>query len=98
MFSLKKQDEKPNALQDAIDNLYSELAGHEAFTDEYNDITSQIVKLEEHQKKNSSRWVPSPDAVVSGAVSIIGILCILHYEKMGVVTSKALGFVRSTKN
>jgi hypothetical protein len=44
-------------------------------------------------EKKARSWKPSTDALVAGAASIIGILCVLHYEKAGVVTSKALGFV-----
>lgn len=54
-------------------------------------------KLEFEKEKNNS-WRPSTDAIVGAAASIIGIVAILHYEKLGVVTSKALAFVgRSTK-
>lgn len=42
-------------------------------------------------------WKPSPDAIVGAAASVIGILFILHYEKLGVVTSKAVGFVGKMK-
>ena len=92
-----KQDETPDSLQEAIDNLFSELAGHEAYTEEYAAVTDQIVKLQKHQKESTTPWRPSADAVVGAAGSILGIILILHYEKVGVVTSKALGFVRSMK-
>jgi DNA repair exonuclease SbcCD ATPase subunit len=42
-------------------------------------------------------WKPSPDAIVGAAASVIGILFVLHYEKLGVVTSKALGFIGKMK-
>ena len=93
-----KTDNAPDSLQKAIDNLYSELAGYDAHTEEYDAITDQIVKLKELQSKVNHNWKPSPDAVISGAVSILGIVLILHYEKINIVTSKALGFVGKMKS
>jgi hypothetical protein len=54
-------------------------------------------KFEDAQEARRS-WKPSPDAVVGAAASVAGILLVLNYEKIGVITSKALGFVgRMTK-
>lgn len=52
------------------------------------------VKLE-HELK--SVWYPSPDALVGAAASILGVVAILHFEKLGVITSKALSFVGKMK-
>lgn len=88
---------EPDLLQDAIDNLFSELAGHDANTEEYDSITDQIVKLQKLQKEVTHSWKPSPDAIVAAAGSVLGIVLILQFEKIGVITSKALGFVSKMK-
>jgi hypothetical protein len=49
------------------------------------------------EKEKIASWRPSPDAVVGAAASILGIIAILQYEKIGVVTSKALGFINKMK-
>lgn len=49
------------------------------------------------EKEKFLTWRPSPDAIVAGAASILGIVAILHYEKVGVVTSTALRFVGRLK-
>lgn len=49
-------------------------------------------KFEDAQESRRS-WKPSADAVVGAAASVAGILLVLHYERIGVITSKALGFV-----
>lgn len=59
---------------------------------EHRKIDLDREKFEAEQEKTRS-WKPSPDAIISGAVSLIGILAILHHEKLNVVSSKALGFV-----
>lgn len=46
-----------------------------------------------HAKETALSWKPSPDAIVGAAASVLGILTIIHHEKIGVITSKALGFV-----
>lgn len=100
MQFFNKTEQTPDSLQEAINNLYSELAGHDANTEEYDSITDQIVKLMELQNKlqTSKSWKPSPDAMIGAASSILGIVLILNYEKLGIVTTKAINFVRQTKS
>jgi len=53
-------------------------------------------KFNADQEKLRS-WKPSPDAIIGAVASVAGIVLVLHYEKLGVVTSKALGFVGKMK-
>lgn len=96
MFAFNKTDEV-DPLQNAIDNLYSELAGFPGDSEGYHRTTDQIVKLKKLQKEMNPSWRPSPDALVGAAGSVLGIILILQYEKLGVITSKALGFVGKMK-
>lgn len=38
-------------------------------------------------------WKVSPDTLLLVGANILGLILILNYEKMGIVTSKALNFV-----
>lgn len=62
---------------------------------------SNKLDLEEEQfnfeKEKIASWRPSTDAVLGAAVSVLGIVLVLHYEKLGVVTSKAFGFLGKMK-
>jgi hypothetical protein len=87
-----------DALQYAIDTLYSDLQAHKPYTEDYDKITDQIVKLKKLQNETTHSWKPSPDALVGAAGSVLGIVLILQFEKIGVITSKAVGFVRQLKN
>lgn len=87
-------DNEIDPLQEQITNLYSQLAGFKGSDEEFDKITDQIVKLKKLQKEVDSPWIPSPDAAVGALASVLGIVLVLHYEKIGVVTSKALGFVK----
>jgi hypothetical protein len=59
-------------------------------------LDHEKAKFDYEQEKDRS-WKPSSDAVVTAAASVLGILLVLHYEKIGIVTSKALGFVNKMK-
>lgn len=85
------------ALDAKIADLYSELAGHEAHTEEASNIIDQIVKLEKLRTETTKPWIPSPDATVAAVGSIASVILILNYEKLGAVTSKAIGFVSKFK-
>lgn len=96
LFTAKKTNDV-DLLQQAIDNLYSELAGFPAETEGYDLITNQIIKLQKLQKEITPSWRPSPDALVGAGGSLLGILLILNFERAGVVASKALSFVSKAK-
>lgn len=40
-----------------------------------------------------TRWKVSPDTIAIVSANLVGILLILYYEKLDVVSSKAIGFV-----
>lgn len=78
-------DEEMKRLLDALSNTGADEA-------EYQDLLKTMKKLAELRTKNYARLV-SPSDLVKGGVSIMSILLILNYEKLGVITSKAFGFV-----
>lgn len=64
---------------------------------EHRKLDLEVERFNTETEKSRS-WKPSPDAIVTAAASIVGILFILHHEKVGnVVSSKALGFVGKMK-
>jgi hypothetical protein len=95
MFNFKKTE--PDPLQMKIDEIFSEMAGFTGDTEEYNKLTDQLVKLKKLQKEMNPSWRPSSDAMIGAVSSVLGIVLILHYEKAGVITSKALGFVNKMR-
>lgn len=85
------------ALDRAISDLLEELDAMEGSNPDYSDTADQLMKLMKLKKEVHPSWVPSPDAVVGAAGSILGILLILNYEKANVIASKALSFVGKLK-
>lgn len=91
MFKLKF-DSEPTGIEKAIDALLSELESESADSDTYAKMVNQLQKLHDMKTKETSRR-PSPDALVSAAASIVGILLIVNYERVHVVTTRALGLI-----
>lgn len=79
-------------LQVSIDRAHSELQHLDPASDEYGVILDRVTKL--HKMLDAERPARvSPDTLVSATASIVGIILILHYERLEIVTTKALGFV-----
>lgn len=89
-------DRKPAVdldLEKAIASAYVDLNGYTAETDEYAKIVDHIVKLEairDSQRPDRLKL----DTVVASATNLVGILLIVNHEYVGVVTSKAMAFIK----
>jgi hypothetical protein len=60
--------------------------------DLYSTMTENVERLYKAKSYEKTRGV-SPDTIITVVGSLLGIILILGYEKAGVITSKALGFV-----
>lgn len=98
MFTTKKQNEQPG-LEEAIAEHIAELRGHPASSETYSDLLTKLERLHAMRviPKQEARKPVSSDALVAVAGNLLGIVAILSYERVHVVTSKALGFVLKTK-
>lgn len=88
-------DKKPHdsALDEAISSILTTMNGLDEATEEYAAASDQLVKLMKLKKELNPSWRPSPDALIGVAGSLVSILLILKYEKLDIITSKALSFV-----
>lgn len=89
MFA-KKQHEV--ALDKVIDEAIRNLDPNEK---NYLETIEAIERL--HKLKEQSCWRVSPDTAAIVAGNIFGIVLILRYEQLHIVTSKALSFVLKMK-
>jgi len=85
-------EEKPTALDVAIQTALEKLNDLNPGTKEYSVHLDQIAKLMLFKEKTTPKRV-SPDTVAIVAGNLAGILMIVSYERVHIVTSKALGFV-----
>lgn len=100
MFILKPKEPKTTPLDEAIDNLVAELAGHEGDTEESTKICANIKTLCEANavaKTTVKDCRVNPETIVAVTGNLAGIAMILSFEHVNVITSKALGFVLKTK-
>ena len=89
MFAKDKSE--PTQLDAVISSLETFLLKLDPGSDKYTKLVESLSKLHSLRGEPSKRV--SPDAILTTAGSIAGILLILNYERLGVVTSKAIGFV-----
>jgi hypothetical protein len=97
VMSTKTKNE-PDMLDDAIDRVLTRMQYLDTESDEYGTLLSRLDRLtsiKNAQKSDKPRI--STDTLVSAGASILGIILILGYERVNVVTSKALGFVFKSK-
>lgn len=92
MFNLRKREENPTVLDVAIETALEKLNDLNPGTKEYSVHLDQIAKLMLFKEKTTPKRV-SPDTVAIVAGNLAGILMIVSYERVHIVTSKALGFV-----
>lgn len=88
--------------EEALDAVIDEVLGDlkERLTsdsEEYTTATENLIKLMKLKQELDPSWRPSPDAIVGAVGSILGIVLVLHFEKLGVITSKAFGFLGKMK-
>jgi len=92
---LEKETEMPNTkrtISNEIDRLVGELEKLDPDSQEYEARANRLEVLCKARGIKPDRLV-STDVLVASAVNILGILLILNYENLHVVSSKALGFV-----
>lgn len=91
MHKWKRQPEKTK-LEDALDELFSEMKSYAGYDEDYAKTADQVVKLyalKEHD--NSKRLDPNTMAIVGGNLAIA--LIVIGFEQKHVVTTKVLNFL-----
>jgi hypothetical protein len=100
VFTLKPSVTKPTTIEKAIDDLVSKMSEHEGDSKEYTDMAKNLKVLCEANAAVKAANKPnavSADTIAVIAGNLIGITMILGFERVNVVTSKALGFVMKPK-
>jgi hypothetical protein len=83
---------EPSDLEKEIARLFAKLAALPEDSDEYDRVSNQVKKLYPLKETDSKKQVSS-DVLVGAAANLAGIVMILQYEHVHVITSKALGFI-----
>lgn len=89
---IQKKTEEANPFDLAITQALSDVQTLNPETPEYAKAIAAVGTLTKLKEQHSKRKV-DPNVLVTAGANLAGILMILHYERINVVTSKALGFV-----
>jgi hypothetical protein len=92
----QKSQSKKTGLDIAIDDLLAELKGLETESEDFATAVSHIETLYELKLKDKPDRV-SRDVLVTVAGNLAGILLIVQFERLNVVTTKALSLLLKTK-
>lgn len=95
----KSQNDNTNAdaLDKAIARVLEVMESHDPTAEAYSQAVDQLDKLYKIQVSTKPDRRINLDALVAVAGNLAGIAMILNFEKAGIVTSKALGFVLKSK-
>lgn len=83
-------------LDKAIERVLAEMEKSQTDSIEYSEMADQLVKLH-GLKVNSTKSRISRDTLATIFANLVGIVVILHYERVDVVASKALSFVQKLR-
>ena len=83
---------EPSELDKVITQLLEDMQDTSTDTEEYAKMVDHLTKLYKLKETDLPKRV-SPESWAAIAGNLAGILLILNFERAGVVTSKALGFV-----
>jgi predicted unusual protein kinase regulating ubiquinone biosynthesis (AarF/ABC1/UbiB family) len=84
-------EKSKKTLDQEIERVLNDMEQYPVGSNEYRQAADNLKVLCEARGVKSPRTL-STDTIVSAAVNILGILLVLNYEQLHVITSKALGF------
>ena len=84
-------------LQDEIDHVLLHMNDLEPYSEDYVTAMKNLKVLHELQNELRSRNSISPETALTVGANLAGILLVLNFEKIGIVTSKAFGLVTKLK-
>jgi len=93
MLTINFPKKKTSGLQKIIDKLEQHLENLSPDDKTYAPLVKELSALYVMKKGDASPRV-SPDVLIQAGAGLIAVLVILHYEQLGVVTSKAMSFVK----
>lgn len=90
-------NKETKALDTEIERLVTTLSGMSSTQDEYTLVAENLRLLcEVREKKNPTKL--NIDTILNASVNMLGLLMILNFEKTGVITSRAIGFLWKGKS
>lgn len=89
---LRRNNPESDPLQRVINQMCLEMLEEQPGTEEYVKMADQLNKLLKQQESRLPKQIDR-NTLILVAGNLAGIVLILAYEKAGVITSRAIGFV-----
>lgn len=86
-------DPKKRTIDDEIDRAIEEMKEMKIDSEEYSSAVKNLKVLCESRGVKTSRSI-STDGLIAAVTNILGILLILNYEQLNVISSKSIGLLR----
>lgn len=77
-----------------VESLLAEMANTKHGSDEYSQLADELIKLMEAGSFKSSSFLKW-EMILPIVANIAGILLVLNYEKLDIISSKAFGMIRN---
>ena len=84
---------EPSDLEIEIARVLKMMSGMPPGGEEYAKVNEEYVKLRKLQLEIDSKRKISPDTLTTAATNLLGIVVVLNYEHVHVITSKAFSMV-----
>lgn len=87
---------KTDPIQETIEAALEEAELLDPSSEGYTTIVRNVETLAKAKALGDSKKI-SPDAILGAATSIAGIIAVLQYERLAVISSKAFGLIMKVK-
>lgn len=95
-MSIFTRKDNANYYEHLIDSVVRKLNVTEEGTDEYKELLSNLERLEKLNKEIFSRKL-DPDKTLAVAGNLAGIITVLNFERLGVISSKAFSLIMKVR-
>lgn len=92
----KKNTKETKSIDLATEELIEKLRSLDPTTEQYSAAVKNFEVLEKAKSHKKDMSI-SPDVALTVGGNLVGILAVLNFERLGVVTSKAIGMVLKAK-
>lgn len=96
MFGRTPKDDDSELLTPALTRILADMEMYGPESPEYPKLLKRLEKVMKLRKSKDKRW-PSADTITLVVGNLLGILVIVSYEHVHVITTKAKDYVLKTK-
>lgn len=86
---------EPHTIEGQIELILHEMVSEDQASERYSQLADQLVKLHDLKESTYKRRI-NPDVALAVAGNLASVLLILNHEKLNVISSRAMSFVRPT--